>query len=986
MTDKREVPEKRKESTTGFPIVGVGASAGGLAAFEAFFSGMPADIEPGMAFVLIQHLAPDHKSLLSELVRRYTRMQVIEVEDGMPVEINCTYIIPPNCEMFYIKGTLKLLPLTSPKGQRLPIDFFLRSLAGELHEKAIGIILSGTGSDGTLGVRAIKGEGGMVITQRPESTDFTGMPESAIATGLVDYILLPAEMPAQIIAYLNHSGINPLVKDPSQKMNESENLKIIFEILRQQTGHDFSKYKPKTILRRVEHRMAVHRIDQMARYIGFLQKEHDEVAALFRNLLIGVTSFFRDPGAFDELRIQLGQHLFTKIHPGDSIRIWVPGCSTGEEAYSIAILLKEYMAIANIDFMVQIFATDIDSRAIEQARTGAYLPNISLDISEDLLSRYFIPDSEGKYFKIKKSIRDMVVFSEHNLIKDPPFSKVDLISCRNLLIYFGAELQKRIIPLFHYSLNPGGLLFLGNSESIGEQTDLFYNVNKKWKVYQRIPLAHETGKTASGRFFDKLTMEKLAYHKGREFIENTSPPLGEFVEKELLKHFNATALLINEFGEIIYIHGRSGNYLEPAQGMAGVNVFKMAREGLKRSLSAAFQKAAITKTAVHHNGLKVKTNGDYSIIDLTIAPVFLPSEPSPSMRLFLVIFSDTKHADKVVASKEQEGVPTTANVDNDTRVLELEQELLQKEEYLQSTIEEMETTNEELKSVNEEFHSVNEEMQSSNEELETSKEELQSVNEELAIVNAELQSKIADLSRANNDLNNLLAGSGIGTIFVDHQLRIMRFTPTATRAINLIKTDIGRPISHLNSNFINYTNLPEDIKTVLDTLIPKEVEAQIKSGTWYLLRLLPYRTIENLIEGAVVTFVDITAYKKIQETLKETQGLRRLATVIHDSSDAIIVTDFAGIISAWNPGAVHLFGWSEEEALSMNLNDLIPENKHRKEKMILQQLSNSNILDPYITERKNKSGDLIQVSLTATALIDDAGLPYAISITHRGGV
>ena len=474
----------------GFPIVGIGASAGGLAAFEAFFSGMPAETDPGMAFVLVQHLAPDHKSILSDLVKRYTRMQVFEVEDGMTVRPNCAYIIPPTRDMAFLDGTLHLLEPAAPRGHRLPIDFFFRSLAQDQHERAICIVLSGTGSDGTLGVRAVKGEGGMVMAQNPESAEYDGMPRSAIATGLVDYVLPPAEMPPQLIAYVAHAfGRTPRPpysgRDGLPAPKAGDAMKKVFILLRAQTGHDFSQYKQTTIERRVERRMAVHQIERLHEYVRHLQQTPAEVEALFRDLLIGVTNFFRDPEAFAALEEQVIPRLFADKDAGAAIRVWVPGCSTGEEAYSIAILLQEQMELLKQSFKVQVFATDIDSLAIGQARTGIYPASIAGDISPERLSRFFVQEPDGTVYRVHKSLRDLLVFSEQDVIKDPPFSKLDMISCRNLLIYMGGDLQKKLMPLFHYALNPGGMLFLGTSETVGEFADLFATLDRKSKLYQR---------------------------------------------------------------------------------------------------------------------------------------------------------------------------------------------------------------------------------------------------------------------------------------------------------------------------------------------------------------------------------------------------------------------------------------------------------------------------------------------------------------------
>jgi two-component system CheB/CheR fusion protein len=845
-----------------FPIVGIGASAGGLAAFEAFFSGMPANTDPGMAFVLVQHLDPDHKSILSELVKRYTRMQVFEVEDGMPVKPNCTYIIPPNHDMAFLNGTLHLLEPSAPRGLRLPIDFFFRSLAQDLRERAICIVLSGTGSDGTQGVRAIKGEGGMAMAQNPESTTYDGMPRNAIATGMVDFVLPPAEMPAQLIAFAGRA-FGKLPRPALLPPPKSEDaLNKIFILLRVQTGHDFSQYKQNTIMRRVERRLAVQQVERLDDYVKFLQQNPKEVEALFRDLLIGVTHFFRDPEAFAELETQCIPRLFSGKPAGSLIRVWVNGCSTGEEAYSLAILLQERSETLKQNFKLQVFATDIDSRAIEQARTGIYPASIVADISPERLARYFIPEPDGSTYRIHKNIRDLLVFSEHDMIKDPPFSKLDLISCRNLLIYLSGELQKKLIPLFHYALKPGGILFLGTSETVGDFMDLFATLDRKAKLYQRRDDLRGAHRPVLGKFLPPLSERGLTAPPVKPAPDATEVQLRELTERALLQQFPVSGALISERGDILYLYGRTGRFLELAPGEADMNILKMAREGLRHALTVALHKAVSRREPVSQAGLRVKTNGDFTAVNLTVRPVAESSAALPEAHLFLVILEDAPEVEPILSEPSPATRPQSA--DDVARIATLKQELRAKEEYLQSTVEELETSNEELKSSNEEMQSVNEELQSTNEELETSKEELQSVNEELATVNAELQTKVVDLSRANNDMNNLLAGTGVGTIFVDHQLHIQRFTPTVTQVINLIHTDVGRPVGHIVSNLVGYDRLVEDVQDVLDHLGAKEVQVQTRAGAWYLLRMRPYRTLDNVIEGAVITFTDITEYKKLQ--------------------------------------------------------------------------------------------------------------------------
>ena len=846
-----------------FPIVGIGASAGGLAAFEAFFSGMPADTDPGMAFVLVQHLAPDHKSILTELIRRYTRMQVFEVEDGMVVQPNCAYIIPPGRDMAFLNGALQLLEPISPRGQRLPIDFFFRSLAQDQHERAICVVLSGTGSDGTLGVRAIKGEGGMVMAQNPSSTEYDGMPRSAIGTGLVDYELPPAEMPAQIIAYVSHAfGKRPRPDDAPEPILENA-LKKAFILLRAQTGFDFSQYKPNTIHRRVERRMAVHQIATLEGYVKFLQQTPVEVEALFRDLLIGVTNFFRDPEVFKALDEQVVAKLFANKVAGGSIRVWVPGCSTGEEAYSIAILLTERQETLKQSFQVQVFATDIDSQAIATARTGVYPASIAVDISPERLARYFTIEPGGDKYRVNKAIRDILVFSEQSVIKDPPFSKLDMISCRNLLIYMGSELQKKIIPLFHYALNPNGFLFLGTSETVGEFNDLFDGLDRKAKIYQRKEDFHRVQRTLLGRFLPPMIMPEEKPVAGKKSTSRKQS-LRELTEQTLLAQIAPAAALVNNRGDILYLHGRTGRFLEPSAGEADVNnILKMAREGLRRELTTALQQAVVTHELVRRPGLRVKTNGDFTLVNLSVRPVANSRSVAIETPLYIVLLED---APPVTAPSL---VPATTShkpsaEDVDARIAALKRELRTKEEYLQTANEELETANEEMKSSNEEMQSVNEELQSTNEELETSKEELQSVNEELNTVNTELQAKVTDLSRVNNDMNNLLGGTGIGTVFVDQQLRILRFTPAVTKMINLIQSDVGRPVGHIVSNLVNYSALVADAQSVLDSLIAKEVEVQTTAGQWFTLRILPYRTLDHVIEGVVISFIDITKWKQVK--------------------------------------------------------------------------------------------------------------------------
>ncbi len=964
---------------TDFPIVGIGASAGGLAAFESFFSGMPTDADPDMAFVLVQHLAPDHKSILTELIQRYTRMRVSEVEDGMVVHANCVYIIPPGHDMAFLNGELHLMEPLKPRGQRLPIDFFFRSLAQDQHERAIGIVLSGTGSDGTLGVRAIKGEGGMVMAQKPSSTEFDGMPSTCINTGLVDYILAPAEMAIELIAYSSQafSSASRLGSELVPTLGNA--LNKIFIIVRGQTGHDFSQYKSNSTLRRIKRRMAVHQIETLEQYIKYIQHTPDEVEALFRDLLIGVTSFFRDPEVFKILEEVMIPKIFEGKAPGSEIRIWTAGCSTGEEAYSIAILLVEYMLSLKQSYAIQVFATDIDSQAISTARTGLYPASVVNDISPERLARFFTVEGTDGSYHIHKSIRDLMVFSEQDLIKDPPFSRLDLISCRNLLIYMSPALQKKVLHLFYYALKPEAILFLGISEGIGESGDLFGVEDRKSKLFMRkidIPGRRHRNLLPRITVADMATQLKVS---GSQISKKSS--LRELAEQSLLKQIAPGAMLVNDRGDLLFIHGHAGMFLELASGETGVNnILKMAREGLRSGLSSTLRKAVANKEITSCQGLRMKAGSSVTQVDVTVHPVSDSQLASATSPLYLVILKETPlpPANDPVPIDIPEGEDHLA-----ARIQTLQNELQSREDDLRSTQEELERSNEEFKSFNEELQSVNEELQSTNEELETSKEEMQSVNEELATVNSELQIKVSELSQVNNDMNNLLAGTGIATVFVDTHMNIMRFTPYASQIIHLIESDQGRPLGHIVSNLVNYNQLAEDIQAVIETLIPKELEVQTREGTWFLMRIQPYRTIDNLIEGAVISFIDITEMVRTRDALHEANEQLRLAVVVCDSSDAITVQDLDGVITAWNPSAKKLYGWSEDEALQMNTRERIPQELREQELDNLAQLNQSRIPEAYHTQRITKDGKVIEVAIIASLLINEAKEVYAIATTER---
>ncbi|WP_459936636.1 CheR family methyltransferase [Desulfonatronum parangueonense] len=865
-----------------FPIVGMGASAGGLDAFKAFFSAMPKDADPGMAFVLVMHLSADYKSMLTEILQRHTRLRVFEVQDDMVVETNCVYIIPPGRDMAVLDGRLHLAKQKS-KHRQMSVDYLFRSMAQDLHERAIVLVFSGTGTDGTLGVQDVKDEGGLVMVQEPSTCEYADMPRSAIATGKADFVLPPEEMPDQLMTYKRHffKKLRTAPAAPGKKINST--LKKILGLLRAQSGHDFSQYKPRTIHRRIERRIAVHHINTIEEYEQYLRDNPEEVEALFRDLLIGVTSFFRDPDAFKALAKTVIPKIIADKHEDGVIRVWVVGCSTGEEAYSLAMLLTEELQKAGERINVQIFGTDIDSRAISVARAGIYPRNIAEDVPPKRL-RDFFTKMNGQY-QVKSFIREMMVFSEHSVIKDPPFSKIDLISSRNLLIYLNDDLQKKVLPLFHYSLKTKGFLFLGSSESVGNFHNLFDTLDRAWKLYQKKNEDPTSQRLALESFLPSMERVKKPPHRD---MRQHKPPLLKIIERNLLLHLAPSAVLVKEHGHVLYYYGRTGEYLEPSQGESGAdNVVQMARPGLRRELAKALRNAVDSRKVVHHPGVHMFSSDRPMLVDLTVRPVArLPdeSEEETPVPLFLVIMEKSTRTDHAasdqdsgsrpggenVSGNEVSGAKTPATENRDASLIaSLQRELQFKEESLRSAYEDLETSNEELQASYEELQSVNEELQSTNEELETSKEELQSVNEELTSVNSELQASVVELTRANNDMNNMLAGTGVGTVFVDMDLRIVRFTPAVTKVINLIQSDLGRPVNHVATNLKDYGDPAEDIKAVLDNLTPKELEVRDKSGKWYLMEIRPYRTMNNVIEGAVLTFVDISQRKQVERELRE---------------------------------------------------------------------------------------------------------------------
>jgi two-component system CheB/CheR fusion protein len=850
------VPLRPRTQNT-FPIVGIGASAGGLEALELFLKHVPAG--SGLAFVIVQHLDPTHKGIMVELLQRVTPMPVVQVKDRLKVAPDRVYVIPPNKDMSILHGVLHLLEPAAPRGLRLPIDFFFRSLADDCQARSIGVILSGMGSDGTLGLRAMKEKAGVVFVQAPASAKFDGMPRSAIDAGLADVVAPVEELPGRIIDYLKHTPIIA-TPDPSRESKAESGLEKVFILLRTQTGHDFSLYKKSTIYRRVERRMGLHQIDKIATYVRFLRENPQEIELLFKELLIGVTSFFRDPPAWEQLKDEVIPALLAAQPKGGVLRAWASGCSTGEEAYSLAMVFKEALERVKPagNFSLQVFATDLDRDAIDRARAGVYPANIAADVSPERLRRFFVQDEHG--FRVGKEIRETVIFAPQNVIMDSPFTKLDLLICRNLLIYLDPGIQKKLIPLFHYSLNPGGVLFLGSAETIGAFTDLFVPIAGKTRFYRRLdPGLGARPVEFPSSYFPDLPHAATVQPQARMPVPN----LQTLADQLLLQRFSPAAVLTNDKGDILYISGRTGKYLEPAAGKANWNIFAMAREGLRHELNNAWQKALRQKTAARLQGVKVGTNGGVQALDITVQPI---SEPAALQGMVMIVFTEVATPPETKAS----GKPLRTFSRSDSLAV-LERELQQAREETQTCREEMQTSQEELKSTNEELQSANEELQSTNEELTTSKEEMQSLNEELQTVNHELQAKVEELSQASNDMKNLLNSTDIATLFLDEALNVRRFTPQTTRIIKLIPGDAGRPITDITTD-LDYPGLAADAREVLRSLVFIEKQVASRDERWFLVRIMPYRTLENRIDGVVITFSNITAAKTLEAHLRQTKS------------------------------------------------------------------------------------------------------------------
>ena len=841
-------------------IIGIGASAGGLVALEEFFKHVP--LNSGAAFLVVQHLEPTQKAMLAELLQRVTQMPVREAENGKTIEPNCVYVIPPNTELSLSNGQLHLDKPSEPRGLRMPINVLFSSLARAQGDRAVAVVLSGMGSDGTLGLQAVKALGGLMVVQQPDTAQFDSMPASAIASGCADIIAPPAALPGLIFKYISRFAPASSTHSPGGATaalptgHKVNSLDDIFRLLQDRTRHDFSNYKPNTLNRRIERRMAIHAIETPALYAQFLRNNPQETDLLFKELLIGVTSFFRDPLVWQQLVDVTIPELLARRKPGDALRAWVVGCSTGEEAYSLAVAFAEVTERLSRyrQCSLQIFASDLSPDAIATARRGQYPLSISESVSPERLGQFFT--AHDGYYRIAKRIRDSVLFAQHDVILDPPFTRLDLLSCRNLMIYFDATLQRRLLPLFHYSLRPGGVVLLGSSETMGRFNQLFTTLESKLRLYLR-----QDNVPGSNPDFLLKSLPSLTQIKKEPPMPPTlsleSQPIDSLqaaADRVLLQVYAPAAVVVNSEGDIVYISGRTGKYLEPAAGKANWNFHAMVREGLRAPLVAALKLAATQLDAVQMPHLETHHSDAAQIVNVTVQAI---REPAALAGMLMIVFRDVA---VIPAGRNRRKSDMALQTSHATEVQQCRDEI-------QTLREETRASKEELQSANEELQSTNEELQSANEELTTSKEEMQSMNEELQTINAEMHTKLDDLAMAQSDLKNLLNSTDIAMLFLDKKLNVRRYTERASKIISLRESDIGRPLSDLTTS-LQYPTLQDDANDTVRTLVISEKQILTSDARWFSVRIMPYRRIDNVIDGAVITFVDITATKTLESQLR----------------------------------------------------------------------------------------------------------------------
>ena len=896
--------------------MGVGASAGGLEAFSALLANLPDST--GMAFIFLQHLDPKHHSALEEILSRTTRIPVTEVTDGLAIERRHVYVLPPNYDMTISGGILRLSARTLTHGQHRPIDHFFVSMAEDCGDRSIAVILSGTASDGTSGCQAIKAVGGITLAQDEATAKYSSMPKSAVEAGCVDFVLPPKAIAEELARIERHPYIARVPLRPDQLLGAASPSDIhgLFAMLRENKGVDFTHYKQSTIQRRIKRRMLLNRVESLEEYLRLVKRDTKEIDELYRDILIHVTGFFRDPGAFEALRKEVFPALVKNRKPSEwPLRVWIPGCSTGEEAYSMAIALLEYMGPNNANVSaaansraVQIFATDISEEVLDRARAGIYPESVVADLPPARLKRFFARVDKG--YQVVQSVRETCIFAKQNIAKDPPFSGLDLISCRNLLIYLGPELQKRVIPTMHYALKPGAYLMLGGAESLGVFSDYFSLVEKKYRIYQK--------KTAGARLVTFFTGVDYSLRRRGDAKSPKMPVAGlgieKEVERELVNRFVPASIVVNSEMEIVQFRGKTGAYLEPAAGQPTFSLSKMAREGLLIDLRAAINTAKKENVAVRKEGVSIQSNGGTRDVNFEVIPI---RAESTHERFYVVVFQEptpkaaAKTESKRLAAQEaRKELPIARQKERLTR------EIRQLRGQLQSLIEEHETTSEEFKTANEEVLSSNEELQSTNEELETAKEELQSSNEELTTVNEELENRNVELSSANNDLLNVFTNVNIPVVIVNNDVRIRRFTPSAEKLLNLLPSDIGRNLSEIRPN-LDLHNLEQVARHTIETASLQEAEVRDNTGLWYMMRARPYKTSENKVEGAVISFLDIDALKRAVE---ETRAYAD--TLVESAPEAILVLDAQFRVLVANPTFCSTFHVSAAETVDCPIFEL----------------------------------------------------------------
>jgi len=869
-----------------FPIVGVGASAGGLKALQQFFQHMPDD--SGMAFVVILHLSPTYESNAASLLQHFTAMPVVQVNEAVPVAPNRIYVIPPTKHLTMADGMVRLQEPGGPRERRAPIDLFFRTLADTHGRLATGVVLSGSGADGANGLMRIKEHGGVALAQDPEEAEYADMPRSAIATGLVDYVLPIAALPGALIEYWRGvENLRLLAESLPQPDDDAETLRQILALLRARTNHDFSQYKHPTLLRRIARRMQVNAVSTLSSYLTILRAKPEEAQALLRDLLISVTNFFRDQDAWLALESIIPQ-MFAAKRLDDQVRVWVAGCATGEEAYSVAILLYEYAATLDAPPAIQIFASDIDEDAIATARQGLYPETIAVDVPPERLARFFTSE-QGRY-RVKKEIRDLVLFAVHNVLRDPPFSRLDLITCRNLLIYLNRDVQEQLLQLFHFTLRPNGALLLGASESTDGIPSLFTVIDKAQRLFERRTVPSTTPPNMPTMPLVGPAHRQIA-SAGQASVDGSMRSFNE-LHQRLLAEYSPPSVIINETYDIAHLSRGGGRFLEFTEGEMSPNLIKLIHPDLRIELRTALLSAAQQNARIETRRVRLDLQGEARLVSLIVQPL---QAPEWARGYCLVVFDD-------VADISDSERPLAG--DAEPLIGQLEEELQRTKDQLRTTIEQYETAVEEYKAANEELQAINEELRAASEELETSKEELQSVNEELITVNQEMKHKVEELSQTNNDLQNLMASTNIGTIFIDRELRIKFYTPSAQVLFNLIPSDLSRPLAHV-THTLEYDKLPQDAAHVLETLTIITREIRSTSGRWYLARLIPYRTTEDQIDGVTLTFVDITDRKQSEDALRESE--LRLPEILQYIPSAVLIAEPGGKITLGNARAEAMF-------------------------------------------------------------------------------